>query len=304
MTRRIAMSTAWYRLAGAGLFAGVMTAGGVGGCSATAGSNVAFGGGAPVQPAAPRDEPRAFVEKIAGTPVQFTMVPVPAGRVAVKMLDGASRASDVGTFWIGETEITWELYDLYVFGLDQGEQLPPGTDAVTRPSKPYLPPDRGFGHEGFPAMSMSHQGAAGFCTWLSARTGRKYRLPTEAEWQHAAAAGSSAAYAFGDSAAGLDEFAWYAPNSAGTTHRAGTKKANAWGLFDVHGNVAEWCDGTDGKPVARGGSYRDEAAQLRLDARMLPSPAWNASDPQIPKSRWWMADCPFVGFRVVCGKGN
>jgi formylglycine-generating enzyme required for sulfatase activity len=245
-------------------------------------------------------EAETFIERVEGTPVHFTMVPVPVGRIGVKGASGEPHFTDVGPFWIGATEVTWELYDLFVFGLDQGEVLPPGTDAVTRPSKPYIAPDRGFGHEGFPAMSMSHRGATEFCRWLSVKTGRTYRLPTEAEWQHAAGAGSSGAYSFEGSPELLAEFAWYTDNAVGTTHRAGSKKANGWGLFDVHGNVAEWCDGVDGKPVARGGSYRDVAEALRLDARMPPSAAWNASDPQIPKSKWWLADAPFVGFRVVC----
>lgn len=252
-------------------------------------------------------EAKAFIEKIEGTPAHFTLVPVPVGRIAVSGPDGEPRFTDVGPFWVGATEVTWELYDLFVFGLDQGEVLPPGTDAVTRPSKPYIAPDRGFGHEGFPAMSMSHRGAAEFCNWLSAKTGRKYRLPSEAEWQYAAAAGSSGAYSFEHDTGLLAEFAWYTDNAGGTTHRAGSKKANGWGLFDVHGNVAEWCDGIDGKPIARGGSYRDGADALRLDHRMPPNAAWNASDPQIPKSKWWLADAPFVGFRVVCegpGKGD
>lgn len=287
------MRTVWYSLI-AGVLSGAVP--GWQGRGAPAASPPTQGG----QPEAPAVAEKAapFVEKIAGTPVKFTMVPIPAGRVAVQGPDGVWNKSDVWPVWIGATEVTWELYDLFVFGLDQGEQLPPGADAVTRPSKPYIAPDRGFGHEGFPAMSMSHKGATEFCRWLSARTGRRYRLPTEHEWKYAAAAGSAGAYTSGDEAP--LEHAWFKENAAGTTHRAGTKKANSWGLFDVHGNVAEWCDGVDGKPVARGGSYRDEPAALRLDSRMPPSPSWNATDPQIPKSVWWLADAPFVGFRVVC----
>jgi formylglycine-generating enzyme required for sulfatase activity len=283
------MRTAWYSVAAAMAAAAACVAAGT-----TAGRG---------QPGAVAGA-ESFVERIEGTPVRFTMGPVPAGRVGVTGPDGEPHFADVGPFWIGATEVTWELYDLFVFGLDQGhgpgEPLPAGADAVTRPSKPYIAPDRGFGHEGFPAMSMSHRGAAQFCVWLSARTGRKYRLPTEAEWQHAAGAGSSGAYGFEGDAGSLGDFAWYGDNAGGTTRRAGSKEPNAFGLFDVHGNVAEWCDGVDGKPVARGGSYRDDGEALKLNARMPPSPSWNASDPQIPKSKWWLADAPFVGFRVVC----
>ncbi|MFM9994716.1 MAG: formylglycine-generating enzyme family protein [Phycisphaerales bacterium] len=240
-----------------------------------------------------------FEQAIEGTPLKFTMVPVPASRTAIQGADGTLHWSDVGPLWIGATEITWELYDLYVFGLDQGEVLPAGTDAVTRPSKPYIPPDRGFGHAGYPAMSMSYAGAEGFCRWLSAKTGRKYRLPSEAEWEHAARAGESDA-----ARETLDARAWHEGNAAGKTHPVGAKSANAWGVHDMQGNVAEWVAGVDGKPVTRGGSYRGAVETLRLDARVRPSPAWNASDPQIPKSKWWLADGPFVGFRVVCEKGN
>ncbi len=66
------------------------------------------------------------------------------------------------------------------------------------------------------------------------------------------------------------------------------------------GNVQEWCIGADGKPVTKGGSYRDPAERLTTTHRAPLSSAWNASDPQMPKSKWWLSDGPFVGFRVVC----
>ena len=65
------------------------------------------------------------------------------------------------------------------------------------------------------------------------------------------------------------------------------------------GNAGEWCTAPDGTCAVRGGSYGDPAATVRVDARAPPNPAWNKSDPQIPKSKWWLADGPFVGFRIA-----
>ncbi|MGQ0628032.1 MAG: formylglycine-generating enzyme family protein, partial [Phycisphaerales bacterium] len=189
----------------------------------------------------------------------------------------------------------------YVYRLDEerGAPLPGGTDAVTRPSKPYLPPDRGFGHEGYAAITMSYKNAAEFCVWLSAHSGRKYRLPTEQEWEHAAGGGSAQGTPAGDVLA----VAWVAENSDGSPHPVAMKPANGFGLFDMLGNVAEWCSTPDSKGALRGGSYRDAAAAVSPALRAPASRDWNASDPQIPKSAWWLADGPFVGFRVVCEDG-
>jgi formylglycine-generating enzyme required for sulfatase activity len=245
--------------------------------------------------ASERVEGQPYVERIAGTTVSIAMVPVP-------------RAVDEGTggLWMSATEITWDAYDVLVFGLDRERGGPDGTgggpDGFARPSKPYITMDRGFGHAGHPAISVSLEGAEAFCAWLSAKTGRRYRLPTEAEWERACRAGSRGAWCCGDDAADLDHYAWHAGNAGGTTHPVGEKRANALGLYDVHGNAAEWCLAAGGgktRGVVRGGSYKDGADGVRADARVEPSPAWNASDPQIPKSRWWLADAGFVGFRIV-----
>lgn len=216
------------------------------------------------------------------------MIPIPA-------LEGGK------PLYISKTEITWDLYDVFVYKLDEeGAAAPSGTDAVSRPSRPYIPPDRGYGHAGYPALSMTTHGATEFCAWLSKKTGRTYRLPTEAEWEHACRAGSTTAYSCGDSPSCLADYAWTADNAEGKTHPVGIKKANAWGLHDMHGNVAEWVTTHDGKAVVCGGSFMDGPADCRADSRKLPSEDWNASDPQIPKSQWWLADAPFVGFRIVC----
>ncbi|MCI0432907.1 MAG: formylglycine-generating enzyme family protein [Gemmatimonadetes bacterium] len=227
-----------------------------------------------------------YVESIEGTLVTIEMMPVPGGVVQIATREGM-RSASVDPFWIARTEIPWEAYDVFVFGLDRGSA---GADAIARPSKPYVLPGEQFGHQGHPAIGITHLGAERFAEWLSARTGRRYRLPTEAEWELACRTGAETGAATGT--------AWTAATAGGRTHAVGTSQPDARGLFDMRGNVAEWVNAADG-PVARGGAFNDPAADVHCGARRLQTPAWNASDPQLPKSRWWLPDAPFIGFRIV-----
>ncbi len=218
----------------------------------------------------------AYTEKIPGSLVEFTMIRVPGREV-----------------WIGETEVTWNLFDIWAFRLDLSDaDVAAEVDAESRPSRPYGAPDRGFGHSGYPAIGMTHHAAHEFCKWLSLKTGKKYRLPTEEEWEFAARAGALS------EPDDLESFAWFWENSEDKTHPVRSKRPNAWGMYDVLGNVAEWAVDKDGKPLVCGGSWKDKVVGFSVRARQ--SEGWNQTDPQNPKSRWWLSDAPFVGFRVVC----
>jgi formylglycine-generating enzyme required for sulfatase activity len=246
----------------------------------------------PTSPAIPPGM-TAWQQEIPGAAFAIELVPIPG-----------DAARGIAPFWISRTEITWDAYDAFLLKLDEKGAPPPGADAISRPTKPYLPPDRGFGHEGYPAMSLSLKNVLGFCAWLSTKTGNKYRLPTEAEWEWACRAGSSGAYAFGDDARQLAAHAWFQANAATsdklTTHPVGKKRKNGFGLADMHGNVAEWCTGEGGQGVVRGGSFRDAAGELRCDARRVDDPLWNRDDPNIPKGTWWLVNGDWIGFRIVC----
>jgi len=272
-----------------------------------------------------------YTQNLEGTPLSFTMQPVPGGEFDMGSEKGNPDEQPVhrvkvDPFWMGTYEVTWDLYEPFVYKdfevSRSGGSIPSDVDAVTRPTKPYLDMTFGMGKEGQPALAMTQYNAIQFCKWLYARTGVFYRLPTEAEWEYACRAGTTTEYHFGDDPSALDEYAWYRSNSGGKTQRVGQKKPNAWGLYDMHGNVAEWTydqyiadfysqfsEETADNPVAvpdklyphsiRGGSFEDDAAGLRSAARLPSDPSWKQLDPQIPKSNWWFPEAPFIGIRLV-----
>lgn len=266
-----------------------------------------------------------YEQAIPGSPVKFEMVPVKAG--SFKMGSKSSKQADelpehevsLSAFWMGAKEVTHDEFALYLNDETYAENS--DVDAITRPSRPYIEMTLGMGKEGgFPANSMKQHGAIMYCKWLYEKTGIFYRLPTEAEWEYACRAGSSTTYPFGNDSTQLKDYAWYAANSGDRYQKTGTKKPNAWGLYDMLGNVQEWvldqysAEGyaqlkgktdpvntpTSKHPlVVRGGDYNDHASALTSANREASDLIWNRRDPQIPKSKWWNADAPFVGFRLV-----
>lgn len=236
--------------------------------------------------------PPGYTEAIPGTLVKFDMVGIPEGEIAIPDVEkkGALKRVRIKSFWIGKMEVTWDEYDVFALRLDE----PTGcseSDVISRPSKPYGTADRGFGHKGYPVINVSYRGATGYCKWLSLKTGKKYRLPTEAEWEYACRAGEPE-----PEEKRLADYAWFWQEK---TQPVGKKLPNAWGLYDMLGNVGEWCTDLAGKPVLCGGSYEDMAKDVRPSARRYQDESWQASDPQEPKSQWWLSDGSFVGFRVV-----
>lgn len=232
-----------------------------------------------------------YRESITGTIVQFDMVLVPQGVVTI---NGAP--ATVGPFFAGKTEVTWDMYDVFALGLDVPASRPAGSDGVARPSNPYGAPDYGWGHAGFPVISVTRQAAEAYAKWLSQKTGRVYRLPTEAEWLHMA---TLAAGPDGLSPDRRDAIGWHRDNASAHSHAVGTKSADRLGLFDLFGNAAEWVLSREGELVTRGGSFRDGPDEIGPGRRAVQDEYWNERDPQLPKSRWWLSDGPFVGFRLV-----
>ena len=240
------------------------------------------------------------------------LVPIPAGKFKIGSPDGeAKRGADespqqeiaIEPFWMAKVETTWDLYRPYMENgksrnkdgtlnrdadmstseapvVKDGETL---IDTISQPTPPYIPMHFSMGDgysKEYPAVGITHHAANKFCEWLSAQTGHFYRLPTEAEWEYACRAGTTTPWHCGGDAAHLQDFGWFADTSDETTHPVGQKQPNAWGLYDMHGNVWEWCSDWYGeypkgavsdprgpkegsRRVVRGGGWCYEAADCR-----------------------------------------
>jgi len=266
------------------------------------------------------------------------MVPIPGGKFKMgspdnepghKPGEGPVHEVEIAPFWMEKCEVTWNEFELFMYKEEEqknreGRQLDPAlnslTDAISHPTHPYVEMSFGMGKDGYPAISMTQHAANKYCEWLSAKTGHFYRLPTEAEWEYAARAGTMTAYFWGDDPSKIGEYFWTANNSDFKYQKVGRKKPNPWGLFDMGGNVVEWTldqydpDYYKNSPavnpwnkatrpyphVVRGGSYDDgDPASFRVAARRFSDAAWKVRDPQLPKSLWYFTDAPMLGFRIV-----
>jgi formylglycine-generating enzyme required for sulfatase activity len=271
---------------------------------------------------------KAYKVTIPNTTVAYDMVPVAGGEFTMGSPDSdpqhkkdeqPTHKVKVDGFWMQAHEVTWDEYLLFMFANQAGEVANKDAvvDAVSRPTRPYVEMSFGMGINGFPAISMTQHAANKYAEWLSAKTGEFYRLPTEAEWEYACRAGTTTPYSFGSDASQLGDYAWYSANSSGKYQKVATKKPNAWGLYDMMGNVMEWTldqyapykagpatnpwvQATQPYPHAvRGGSWNDPADMLRCGARVASDPSWKQQDPQLPKSIWYETDAQWLGFRLV-----
>ncbi len=259
---------------------------------------------------------------VPNSTVTYDMVPIPSGEFSMGASDNDTAAGKdekpahkvtLDAFWMQAHEVTWDEYRLFMFQTQTGKTPTKDSlvDAVSGPTRPYVEMSFGMGINGFPAISMTQHAANKYAEWLSAKTGEFYRLPTEAEWEYACRAGTTAP------PADLNAVAWYSANSNGKYQLVAKKQPNAWGLYDMLGNVMEWTldayapytaapaknpwvKATAPYPHAvRGGSWNDPATAVRCSARVASDASWKQQDPQLPKSIWYMTDAQWLGFRLV-----
>jgi formylglycine-generating enzyme required for sulfatase activity len=245
-------------------------------------------------------KPTPFTENLPKG-ITLKMVNLPAGKFLMGSPDSDPDALDyekpqhlvqVNSFAIGKYPLTQAQYEAVM-----------GTNPSNFANNPQNPVE-----------NVSWDDAQAFCKKLSQITGKTYRLPTEAEWEYACRAGTTTRYYFGDDANQLGDYAWYNGNSQDTTHPVGQKKPNAWGLYDMSGNVWEWCEDnwhnsyknapSDGSAwltndnnlkLLRGGSWVNPPANCRSASR-YNGIVLNVFRRDVHYSS--------VGFRVVCGAGR
>lgn len=269
----------------------------------------------------------SYTQKLTGTDQEIEMVLIPGGTFTPANRQGgqATGVVRVDPFWMSSREITWGLYHEFLersadsqAGPGRGNEVDLEVDAVSGATVPYVDMSLGMGTgEDLPVGNVTRKAASLFCKWLSAKTGHFYRLPTEAEWEYAARAGSETPFFYGSQPDSLGRYAWFEANSGNAYQPVGEKQPNPLGLYDIYGNVAEWTldnydsgeygttasefdpPGSEYPGVLRGGSYKDAPEGLHSSARLASDPVWKQRDPQFPRSKFWFTDAPFAGFRIV-----
>ena len=314
-----------------------------------------------------------YSQSIPGSDVKFEMVPIPGGVVTIKSTasDNDVRRVKLPHYWIARHEVTWaeywqfmaldttfsqinQLRNMVAITEQEGESVAPTlkryaqlwnaiesepshVDGVTAPTPLY---DASTTYQSgedprLPAVTMSPYAAKQYTKWLTHITGADYRLPSEAEWEHAARAGGKGPYGAGEegksiTAENLDAYAWHEDNSDYASQKVAEKKPNAWGLYDMIGNAAEWVldaprpeaneanNASSTEPldwqsairwpteatsrVAKGGFWDAAPADCRIESQMVSvAEDWKFTDPNFPKSPWWYSDDPAfgVGMRIV-----
>ncbi|MBX2851803.1 MAG: SUMF1/EgtB/PvdO family nonheme iron enzyme [Phycisphaeraceae bacterium] len=226
-------------------------------------------------------------------PVQFEMVLVPGG-------DG------VTPFYMAKHEVTWDMFYNWAYGSDvNANQYAELQTKNLRPSPLYEDCNQlklGLGKR--PALSMSRTTAEAFAKWVSEQTGKAYRVPTDAEWQHALKLGGGVP----DSQEDLFKQAVFIDNAEiqfdppflELTDVVGTKEANALGIHDMLGNAAEWVVDTGADRVVRGGHFMLKVESFNPDWKGIEDQEiWNETYPQLPVSKFWYRDHYYQGIRLV-----
>lgn len=284
-----------------------------------------------------------YEAQIPGTDIYFSMEPVTGGKVLVGAIGDKEALQveiEISPYWIARCEVTWAEYRQYMALCNVFEKFDDRNmrlvtdenrvDAITAPSKIYDPSFTFMSGDApnLPAVSMSQFAAKQYTKWLSLVSDKFYRLPSEAEWEHACRAGTKTLFSFGDDADAIDDYAWHEDNSDWETQPVAQKKPNPWGLYDMHGNVCEWVldaydeegfglltsvESPQNEPavnwptklfprVLRGGSVLSlpEGCQSSV-RRGSDDNALRSYDPNTPKSPWWFAseESQDIGFRIV-----
>ena len=291
-------------------------------------------------------KPAAYIETVKtanDAEISFRMVPIPGGTFTMGSPDSEpNHAEDEGPqhqvrldpFYLCWTETTIDLFMAYyqetvsakrdfieTQEAKKDTEQADDVDAISGPTPVYGDLSMGYGPR-HPAIGMTWHNANNFCLWLSRKTGKKYRLPTEAEWEYACRAGTTNVFGTTNDPETMKDYAWYEATADSETTEVGKKKRNPFGLHDIAGNVREWVSDfysptayaeaakkspavnpkgpkTGELHVARGGDYSSPIGELRCAARHLEQKWWRMGDPQIPKSIWWLPEMDIIGFRVA-----